>query len=466
MTRIFLLILAAALALPFPAAAQSGRVLTLAEALRTAKEHHPQLQVARAQTEVANARADLGFAPLLPQVSGSAGYTRTLAKSNTSSGSTGTSTNTNTSTGTSTNTGTGTGPDTGASGTVTDTTPTGSVFGSSRNAWVGRLTATQLIYDFGQTTGRWKAATLNALASADSEKRSSQQVVYDLRAAYYNAAAAQALLKVAQDTLANQDLHLRQSQGFVKAGTRPEIDLAQALTNRANARVQLINAQNGYDVARAQLNLAMGIEASIDYDVEAPPAEPIAGEETSTDDLLPLALKTRPDLQAVANQIRAQEATVSAVRGGYFPALGLQSVLDDRGPSFDRMNWYWSVGLTLNWQIFGGGVTKYQVREANAAASVLRSQYASARQGVRLALEQARLAVRAAKASVEATHDAVVNAREQLRLAEGRYAAGVGNVIELGDSQVALTSTSAQEVQAQFNLAVARAQLALALGQE
>ncbi len=437
MTRISLLILAAAWALPHPAAAQSGRVLTLAEALRTAQQHHPQLKVARAQTEVANARAAQGFAPLLPQISGSAGYTRSLARSSTSAG------------------------------TSSTLTPTGSKdFGIGKDLWEARLTASQLIYDFGQTTDRWKAAKLNALSSAGSEKRSGQQVGYDLRAAYYNAAAAQALLKVAQDTLANQDLHLKQSQGFVKAGTRPEIDLAQALTNRASARVQLINAQNAYDVARAQLNLAMGIEAAIDYDVQAPSTEPIAGEETSTDELLPVALKSRPDLQAVADQIRAQEAAISATRGGYFPALGATSILSDRGPSLDKMAWGWSAGLTLNWQLFGGGITRYQVRESNAAASVLRAQYESARQSIRLAVEQARLAVRAAKAGVEATHDAVVNAREQLRLAEGRYAAGVGNVIELGDAQVTLTSTSAQEVQAQFNLAVARAQLALALGQD
>jgi outer membrane protein len=96
---------------------------------------------------------------------------------------------------------------------------------------------------------------------------------------------------------------------------------------------------------------------------------------------------------------------------------------------------------------------------------VLRGQYEIQHQQIRLDLEQARLAVRAAKASEEATHEAAVNAREQLRLAEGRYQAGVGNMIELGDSQVAMTTASAQEVQAHFSLATARAQLVLALGQ-
>jgi len=57
-----------------------------------------------------------------------------------------------------------------------------------------------------------------------------------------------------------------------------------------------------------------------------------------------------------------------------------------------------------------------------------------------------------------------VNAREQLRLAEGRYQSGVGSIIELGDAQIAATSAAAQVVQADFNLATARAQLLTALG--
>jgi outer membrane protein len=49
-------------------------------------------------------------------------------------------------------------------------------------------------------------------------------------------------------------------------------------------------------------------------------------------------------------------------------------------------------------------------------------------------------------------------------LAEGRYDAGVGNVIELGDAQVALTSAEVQAVQADYNISSARAQLLNALG--
>src|SRR5258708_26645929 len=50
----------------------------------------------------------------------------------------------------------------------------------------------------------------------------------------------------------NQERHLQQIEGFVKAGTRPDIDLAQARTDAANARVVLIDAQNTYQTSKAR----------------------------------------------------------------------------------------------------------------------------------------------------------------------------------------------------------------------
>ena len=83
---------------------------------------------------------------------------------------------------------------------------------------------------------------------------------------------------------------------------------------------------------------------------------------------------------------------------------------------------------------------------------------------MRLDVDQARLAVRAAKAAVEASAQALVNAGDLLRLAEGRYEAGVGSIIELGDAQVAATSAGQQKVQSDYSLAEARAGLLRALG--
>jgi outer membrane protein len=58
----------------------------------------------------------------------------------------------------------------------------------------------------------------------------------------------------------------------------------------------------------------------------------------------------------------------------------------------------------------------------------------------------------------------LASAREQLRLAEQRFATGVGSILELYDAQVSYAGAAAQAVQARYSLASARAQLLAALG--
>ncbi len=424
----------AATAPPAPPVAAPSRVLTLAEALRSALAKQPQLLQAQAGTRAAAARADESRAPLLPQLSGSASYERTTSNFAARPGST---------------------PSTGAAPSSTWKTT---------NYYSFNGTLSQLIYDFGQTSGRWRAAQASAAAQRDTESYTAVQVTLGVESAYFTARAGKDLVGVARDNLANQDAHLRQTEGFVRAGTRPEIDLAQARTDRANALVQLINAENTYQTEKAQLNQAMGVEGPTDYDVANDTLPPVEGEDLTIDPLLAEALRHRPDVTSLEEQARAQELTLGAVKGAYWPALGVSTGLSDAGVALDSTAWNWNATATLTWNIFQGGLTRAQTQEARANLDGVQAQAAALRQQVRVDVEQARLAVRASRQTLAAAEEALVNARERLRLAEGRYRAGAGSAIELGDAQVALTTAAAQRVQAEYNLSTSRAQLLRALG--
>lgn len=228
--------------------------------------------------------------------------------------------------------------------------------------------------------------------------------------------------------------------------------------------MQLIGAENAYAVAKAQLNQAMGIEGGTAYDVADEVLPAVAGEDLPADDLVTEAVKSRADLRSLEQQLRGQELTLRAVKGAYWPTLGVQTGITDAGTGLDALTWNWSGGVTLTWQLYQGGLTRAQVSENSAKLAALAAQRDGLRQQVRVELEQARLGVRAAKASLAAAGEALTNARERLRLAEGRYQTGAGSIIELGDAQVALTNAAAQRVQADYNLSSARAQLLRALG--
>jgi outer membrane protein len=128
------------------------------------------------------------------------------------------------------------------------------------------------------------------------------------------------------------------------------------------------------------------------------------------------------------------------------------------------MAWNLFGGAQLTWEVFQGLLTRGQVHEANAALDGLHAQHDALVQQVWVAVEQAALAVRASQEALIASGEALKGAQARLRMADGRYAAGVGSIIELSDAELAAELAGAQEVGAQYDLATARAALCLALG--
>jgi outer membrane protein len=192
----------------------------------------------------------------------------------------------------------------------------------------------------------------------------------------------------------------------------------------------------------------------------------VAGEDEPADKVAAAAMAHRPDLSGLQAQVRALDLIVSSQRGGYFPALGASAAVTEAGPEVNQLAWNWNVGINLSWGFFQGGVTRAAVRQAEANRDALKAQLDTAELAARVQIETAQLAIRAAKSGLEAAREARANAQLRLKLAEGRYQTGVGNIIELGDAQLQATTAAGQEVQSEYQLATARAQLLRALAQD
>jgi outer membrane protein len=426
----------------------SARTLTLDEAVRTAETNQPALHEAQANTQAGNARAEGARAPVLPQVKVGATYQRT------------------------------TGNREHKPNSATTVQNTADTF----NWWDFTAVGSFVLWDFGQTRGQWHAAEAAARSLVQTESATRLQVILEARTAYFRARAQKALVGVASESLANRDRHLGQIDGFVTEGTRPQIDLAQARADRSRARVELIDAQNAYSVARASLNQAMGVTGAIDYDVADQTFGPVDGEAQPVATLVDEALRARPDRAALDEQIHAGEFTRRAAVGSYGPTLSLVAGASEQGTNLTSstalgvtssggqriytagLAWNFWGGLSLVWPIFQGFATRSQVREADAQLAGLHARMDALVQEVWVTVAAAQLDVRAAQEAIIASREGVTSSRERLALAEGRYQAGAGSVIELSDAQGGVVVAEAQQVAAEYRLAIARAQLIFALG--
>jgi outer membrane protein len=423
---------------PTTPATTTGRVLRLQDAVETALKNQPALQQARAQTAGAEGRLTQARYPFFPQVTATASYQRIHSAG-------------------------------GGGGTATGLGGAPSAFAPASSSGVDIYTvggsATQLIWDWGSTYNRSRAAKREVESAVASEKTAGQSVVSDVRRSYFTARAQKALIGVAQETVTNLERHLAQTQGFVSAGTNPEIELAQARTDLANGRLSLINSENAYAVAKAQLARSIGLPTESDFEVGGDELAPIDGEDLATDRLVARAIAARPEVVALDKQREANELLAKGFRGNYGPSLSASAGISETGTDLGDLGPAWNVGASLSWPLFQGFLTHGQVREAEANADSFRAQVESQKLQIRVDVQQAQIGIRGAKESQIAATEVLENARVRLRLAEGRYASGVGSSIELGDAQLAVTNAAAQVVQAQFQLASARADLLTALGQ-
>ena len=417
-----------------PAHAQpSGapETVTLERAVELAMQQQPQLRQQKASAEAALGRVDLARVARRPTVSLSASVTA------------------------------------GSKRVVCDQANvcTGGFFDPTASSGLAAR-ADWLIYDFGQTRTAIRAAELSAEAAAATVSTAGLDIRTNVEVAYLEAVARQRLVQVAEATVKSEEVHLDQARRFVAAQAKDPIEVAQAQARAANARSTLAQAQSALAIALANLRAAIGwLDATRspvpagDWPVPPDQSPPELGA------LVQTARQHRPEIVQLDKQIAAAEANLQAAHYQRRPTLSATASTQWSPDTSDATpEPTWTAGLTLSWQLFDGGRAKAEQRIARANVAGAQAQRDALLVSLTSQLELARSQIGAHLANVTASAEAVTAARAQLQLADARYTQGLGSQIELADAQTAITTAEGNQVQAQWQLADAWAQLRRAIG--
>jgi len=270
--------------------------------------------------------------------------------------------------------------------------------------------------------------------------------------------------EVAEQTVKQFEQHLTQARGFYEVGAKPKYDVTKAEVDLANSKLSLIHAENAFRVAKVTLNNALGLP-------EAPEYEVVDNLEFSKygvtfEQAKDRAYQNRPDLKSSLAREKAAKSSVNLAWTGYAPYLTGNASYQWGGQTLEvPLEDGWNVGVNLNIPLFNGFLTKYQVDESKANFKIAVANEELLRQGIMLEMQQAYLSLIAAEDSVPAAELAQKSAQENLDLANGRYAAGVGSPIEVTDAEVAFVNAQANYIQALYNYKIAQATLLKAMGE-
>jgi outer membrane protein TolC len=405
--------------------APSGPPLSLDEALKLARQN-PQLAQAQAQLAQASGQVGISRSGFLPSgsASGKAGWT----------------------------------------GTNEGAVPSGTLY-ATYNATV---TLNQTLWDFGRTLGSYLAARDQERAARAGLDTSWNAVELGVRTAYYTVLATEALVAVADQTVASNQRQLDLAKGQYEVGQRPRFDVTTADVNLQQSIISQITAHDAVILARIALAQAVG------QDVSKRPLElPAVPQDIELDSgkLMQEALRARPDLRSADLQISAADQSLSAARSAWYPILGVSASYIWNNSRFPVAGGLpapdansWNILGTISWPFLAGGADLGRVDVAKGALDSTKASRDQLLLQIRTDVEQAITTVNEARARRTVSRVLVAQAKENLDLAEGRYQAGLGTIIDVTTSQTSYTSAQAQEVKAAFDLASAWAQLEHAVG--
>lgn len=410
-----------------------GEMLTLDRCIGIALEKNPGIIAAVNTVGVNKSRVGGARSGFYPQLSVSAGYTKNS---------------------------------TGTASRVTGTAISGGgLAGSGRSdQYLAAVSVNQNILDFGKTSSQVTIAKYNFQSSAQDLVTTENNTVLTVKQAYYGVLQAKRNRDVAADVIKQFQLHLDQAKGFYEVGTRAKIDVIKAEVDLSNAKLSLINAENALKISWVNLNNAMGVPDAPEYAIEDNLSfEPYM---ITLEDAAARAFEKRPDLRSVIAKRQAAESNISLARSGYYPVLSGNATYSRSGTDLSPsdFNEGWQAGLFLTIPLFSGFLTNHQVAEAKSNLYVLRANEESLRQQILLEVRQAYLNLQAAEASISTSELAARQAKENLDLANGRYAAGVGSPVEVSDAFATFVTAEANHTSALANYKIAQAAIINAMG--
>ncbi|NJL60030.1 MAG: TolC family protein [Desulfobacteraceae bacterium] len=334
---------------------------------------------------------------------------------------------------------------------------------SDADQYSAGVNLSQMIYDFGKTRTQTDIQSLNLNASQSDLANTQDQIIFNVRQSYFGRIAGIEKTKtVATETVGQFQKHLDSAKGFYKVGTKPKFDVTKAEVDLSNARLNLIKADNALRLAIANLNNAMGVPDAPEYGIED--NLEFHKKDISFEEALETAYRSRPDLEALKIRKKSAEDSIRLAQKGFYPVVSGNAGYSWTDSSFPPSENSWNVGASVTFPIFSGYSTTYQVEEAKANLNVIASNEEALRQSVFLDVQQAYLSLKEAEERIPATALTVKQAKENLDIADGRYATGVGNPIEVTDAQIAYTNAKNNYTQALYDYQIAYSKLEKAAG--
>jgi outer membrane protein len=409
--------------------AQTPAKLTLQDAVAIAIKNHPQIQAAQHEVNFAQQQVVINRAPYYPALSGEI---------------------------------------TGSQGNDLSRIGAGSLTASRLFDRFGQgVELSQLITDSGRTPNLVASARLQARATQQNLEATRYDVVLQVDRAYYDVLHAQAVVRVAEQTVSARQLVSDQVTELAKNKLKSQLDVSFAEVDVSQAKLLLIRGQETFEAAMAELGRALGSDQAVNYQLEESPLPP--GPPDKPDELVREAISNRPELASLRfsrdsaykfyeaeKDLRRPTVSIAAV-GGFIPYINTT-------PTTPIPAEYEGIAANVEIPVFNGHLFSARREAAHERAlesdQRLRDREQQLSRDVRVAWSGAVTAYQ----RLDVTAQLLRQAALALELAQGRYNLGLSSIVELTQAQLNLTQAEIENLSAKYDYQTQHAALEFTIG--
>lgn len=380
---------------------------------------------------------------------------------------------------------------------------------SNSKLYSAEASLNQLIWNFGKTNANIRMQKFNTITALFNFNDNVLDTIYQVRTNYYGVLAARAAVDINKAYVDINERNYQRTKAYFEEGIKSKIDLVNAEVNLSDSKVTLVNAQKTYKNAMVTLNNSMYIAHSPDYELQ--PSESFKYKENlymvnleeldkksdlsvlpeniddatlsakaekaeiltdykfdafpySFEKAIELAYSNRPDIKAYDATLKAMEENLLYIKREYYPEISARAGYGYR--DLNATNSF-NVGINVssNINILS---KKHEIDVGKLQVQLAQNEINLLKQNVYFEVQNAYINMIELEKQVPLLAVKVRQTLENFELADGRYAVGLGDYIELQDAKVKYNNAQHTFVEAIYKYNVARANLekAIALPQE
>jgi len=347
---------------------------------------------------------------------------------------------------------------------------------STNNSFQAGVNLGYTIFDGLRREANFNSITSSAISTEQIAARMRQTIINGVEFAYLNVLKFEQLVKVNDENLKRDRQQLERITESNRIGALSLADVYRQQSQVAADEYKVIQAQNDYDNAKADLVALIGLDMNMDYQISDQSISTVIGsvELNATvekyknfNELVKQALSTRPDYLAAKENYDASESGVTAARSGYFPRITASAGYNLSSSEFSKLsdNRNLSWGINLNWNIFDAFQTNQALQTAivskkNSEATVKQSE-----RDISVEVKRALLNLEAARKQVEVSQKGVISASQDRKIAEERYNLGAGTLLDLLTASVGYVTAEVNNISASYFYITAKRNLEYVIGE-